>query len=123
MVHQIDDPGNDPRKLSQSFVQAGQMLGFYNAELARVLHCHCDDIGRLALGRQSIEPDSLAWQQAALFVRLYQRLYDLSEGDETRMYHWLRKEISGFSATPLLEIVDHDGLSGVLEYLNGCESL
>ena len=76
MLFQIPDPGEDPRALSHSVLQAGELLGLYQAELARILHLQCGDIRRLANGQWLLEPDAVSWRQARLFIRFYRALHD-----------------------------------------------
>lgn len=46
MVFDIDDPGDDPRRLSQAMLQITALLGLYHAELALTPKLQCGDIGR-----------------------------------------------------------------------------
>lgn len=46
----FDHPDN--KKLSQSVLQAAEMLALYNVELARILCLHCADIGELVSGKK-----------------------------------------------------------------------
>ena len=107
---------NYPRKLSQACVQITELLGLYQAELARILHLQCGDIGRLANGQWCLEPDSQAWRQAQLFVGFYQRLYAHMAGDPVAMVHWLRVRHEGLDATPHHMMVDDDSLEEVLAW-------
>lgn len=107
----IDD---SPRRLTQAVLQAAELLGLYNAELARILQLLCGDIGKLAAGRTTLQPATPAWQQAALFVELYRGLYDKYDGDGAAMCHWLHARHPTLQETPLLMIVDHGKLEKVL---------
>ena len=107
----------DPRKLSQSVIQIIDSLHMFHAELARVLKLQCADIGFLSSGQRCLEPQTIAWQQALLFVRLYQALYERFDGDSVAMIHWLRSDQQYFDLSPHLLIVDEDKLTEVLKYL------
>ena len=50
-MHRLTDPFASPQRLSQSVVQAGELLGLYRAEVARLLGFHCEDISALYEGR------------------------------------------------------------------------
>lgn len=117
MVHSLTNPLGNADKLTQSVIQITEMLGMYRAELARVLHIKCEDVGRLADERQNLEPETESWEQAILFVRLYEMLYEYCEGEEAAMHHWLRANNQGLAGEPLLLIVDNNKLQVVLKYL------
>jgi hypothetical protein len=93
------------------------LLGLFQAELARVLHLKCGDIGELAAARRCLEPDTEAWQQALLLVRCYRALYASMAGDGVAMQHWLRVENETLGGVPHLLIVDDDRLQEVVMYL------
>jgi hypothetical protein len=85
-VFSSDDGGDDPRRFTQSVLRATDLLGFCQAELARMLTLQCGDIGQPASARRDLAPGSTAWRQARLFVRLYRALYLRHYGDGTAMY-------------------------------------
>ncbi len=117
MVFEIKTAVDDARSLSQAVLQIITLLGLYQAELARVLHLKCADIGELAAARWCLEPGTEAWQQALLFVRFYQALFVSMQGDGVAMRHWLRVEHAGLGGVPHLLIVDADRLQEVVTYL------
>ena len=117
MVFEIPHTVDDPRKLTQSVLQIIALLDMYQAELARVLHVNCGDIGRLASARQFLEPGTPAWEQALLFVRLYRALFNTMDGDGVAMRHWLRVEHQALGGVPHLLIVDEDRLPDVVMHL------
>ena len=110
------DVFDSPRLLTPAVLQAAEMLGMYRAELARVLHLKCQDIGEFAEIKKYLEPDTQAWRQALLFIRLYQALFVHFQGDEAAIHHWLRAENKNLAGVPLLLIVDEDKLSQVLDF-------
>lgn len=108
MAHPIPRTITDPRKLTQAVLKITTLLDMCQAELARVLHLQCDDIGILANGKTCLEPDTPAWYQAELFVRLYHVLYEMMQGDGVSMCHWLRVDQKAVSGIPHRLIVDDD---------------
>ena len=116
-MHRLINPTESAKKLTQSVIQVTDMLGMYQAELARILHVNCSDIGHLANGKQFLELESESWKQAVLFVRLYHLIYDRFNGDEVAIYHWLRAKNQDINGIPLYLIVDFDQLANVVEYV------
>lgn len=108
---------DDPRQLSQARVQITDLLGLYQAELARILRLQCDDIGRLAAGQWCLQPGSSAWDQARLLLAFYQRLHERFNGEAVAMVHWLRVQHAGLDATPHRLMVDEGRLKEVVDWL------
>lgn len=106
-----------PVELTHKVIFITHQLGMYQAELARVLHLQCPDIGRLASGKAFLDPESVAWQKARQFVRFYELLSERLLGEEVAMYHWLRTSNELFKTEPLLMIVDHGQLESVIRLL------
>ena len=117
MVYQIAETFDEPRRLTQVVLQIVDMLGLYQAELARVLRLKCGDIGRLAAAQQSLEPATTAWEQALLLVRCYRALYIVQHGDGVAMRHWLRVPDAMLGGVPHLLIVDDGRLADVVACL------
>ena len=122
MVWQISATVNEPRRLTQTVLQVTEMLGLFQAELARVLQVQCADIGALASARQSLAPGTRAWELALLFVRFYRALFEWTGGDGVAMRHWLRVEDSVLGGVPHLLIIDDGRLPDVVEYLEAVVS-
>ena len=61
MVFEIKTAVDDPRSLPLSVLQIIALLDLYQAELARILHLRCSDIGELAAAQRYLEPDTEAW--------------------------------------------------------------
>lgn len=122
MVHRLTDPLSTPRKLSQSVVQAGEMLGLVRAEVARLLEFKCESISALYDGKLVLEEGTTAWTQAVLFIRFYQALYDQMAGDGVRMIHWLRAHNRELDNSPFYMMVDEGQLAQVMEYLESLNS-
>ena len=120
MVFEIKPEAGDPRGLTRSVLQIIALLDMYQAELARILHLNCGDIGELASAQRYLEPGTGAWGQAQLFVRFYRALYIKKNGDGVAMRHWLRVGHKELGGVPHLLIVDKDRLSDVVAYLERC---
>jgi hypothetical protein len=117
MVFKISNPFDSERKISQSVIQVTQLLGMYEAELARILGQQCADIGELSSGKSCIIKDSEAWHQAMIFIETYHQLFDYFEGDSVAMYHWLRVYNKHLNGTPHFLIVDDGKLKVIHDYL------
>jgi len=117
MLFKLENPTASPRKLTQSILQIIDLLGLYQAELARILHLQCSDIGQMSNAQTVLSPDSDAWQYGLLLVRFYQALFDRFDGDGVLMCHWLRAQSKDLNGTPHLLIVDDDQLQQVVSYL------
>lgn len=117
VVYELANLLVSPIRLTQAVLQIQQQLGLYEAELARVLHLYCSDIGRFSHAQQCLQPTTIAWDQAVLFVRLYQGLYKKYAGDSVAMVHWLRAQNKELEGIPLLLIIDESQLSHVANYL------
>lgn len=117
MVLNISKPGADARKLTQSVLQVVAMLDLYQAELARILHLQCEDIGRLANGQSLLKPGSEAWELAIELVALYRLMYRRFDADGVSMRNWLRRRHPVFAQTPHLMLVDEDRLTVLIDSL------
>lgn len=106
-----------PARLTQSVLQVAEMLGLNRAELSRLLHLKCDEVGQLGAARATLEPDSRPWRQALLLVRFYRTLYLKTGGDGVAMWRWLRRPNAALGGTPLMLLVDDDRLAEVLASL------
>lgn len=114
---EIADIPQDARKLTQAVIQVVDMLDLYQAELARILHLQCADIGQLANAQVLLSPGTEAWDRAQNFILFYQLLYQKQQADGVAMRHWLRRQHPVFGQTPHLMLVDEDKLSEVICYL------
>jgi hypothetical protein len=117
MAFKIDKPFESERKISQSVIQVTELLGMYNAELARILGQQCGDIGELTSGQRCIKQGSEAWQQAVLFIDTYHLLFDYFDGDSVAMYHWMRADNKSLKGIPHFLIVDEAKLQIIHDYL------
>ena len=113
----LSDVNHSEKELTQAVLQITQMLGVYHAELARILHVQCSDIGELSNAEKVISKKSIAWVQAEKFLQLYERLYHLHNGDEPLINNWLRKKNKNLNAVPLYLMVDELRIDDVLDVL------
>lgn len=109
---------SDDKALTRAVLQITQLLGLYQAELARVLGLQCGDIGDFAAARASLQAGTLAWAQARRFVALYECLFRYCAGDAVAMHHWLRARQANLPDTPLLMMVDAGRLDTVLAWFD-----
>ncbi len=105
------------KQLTQAVLQITQMLGIYHAELARILHLQCADIGELNNANRTLLKNSTAWQQAEKYIELYERLYISKNGDEALINNWLRKQNSTLQGVPLYVMVDELRIDDVITIL------
>jgi hypothetical protein len=117
MTFRLSDPCSSPRRLSQSVVQASEMLGLMRAEMGRVFGFKCEQFSALFEGRSMLEEGTHAYQQGVLFVRFYQALYDRMEGDSVQMVHWLRRHNRELANSPFYLIIDEGRLAEVVQLL------
>ena len=93
------------------------MLDLYQAELARILHLQCSDIGQLANAQKLLVTDTEAWVKARNFVYFYQLLYQKQQANGVAMRHWLRRRHETFEQTPHLMLVDEGRLTDLISHL------
>ena len=117
MILEIPEIPADARKLSQAVIQVIDMLDLYQAELARILHLQCSDIGQLANAQKLLVEGTVAWDQARNFIYFYQLLYQTQQANGVAMRHWLRRRHEAFELTPHLMLVDEDRLIDLIAYL------
>lgn len=113
----LSDVNHSEKTLTQAVLQVTQMLGIYHAELARILHLQCSDIGDLANAENFILTGSVSWLEAEKYIKLYEYLFVLLDGDEALMNNWLRKKNRTLNALPLYLMVDELKIDDVLEVL------
>ena len=113
----LSDVNHSEKELTQAVLQITQMLGIYHAELARILHVKCSDIGELSNAEKNISVNSAAWVQAEKYIKLYEYLYHLHDGDEPLINNWLRKRNKTLNSVPLYLMVDDLRIDDVLDVL------
>jgi len=118
-MHPLEAPFASPRRLSQSVILAGELLGLVRAEVARVLGFRCENITALYEGRLVLEPGSAAYTNGVLLVRLYQALYARMGGDGPRMIHWLRADHRNLGKAPFYLLVDEGQVGRLVAHLEG----
>lgn len=118
-MHQIKllDVNQSEKKLTQAVLQITQMLGIYHAELARILHLQCADIGALNHANKFLARKSVAWVQAEKYIQLFECLYAFTNGNDVLMNNWLRKKNRSLLGIPLYLMVDELRIDDVLEVL------
>lgn len=101
-------------------LQVAEVLGLYQAELARILMLRCSDIADLYAGRV-IEKNSMTYNNALLFIGLYRWLYSHYAGDDVMICHWLRRYDRVTGRSPFIRIFDHGELIIIVNELNNSD--
>ncbi|MFK5985520.1 MAG: hypothetical protein QM479_08855 [Pseudomonadota bacterium] len=117
-IFKLNRPFLSARTITQSVLQAGFCLNMYHAELARILQLQCNDIGLISSAQYVLQPGSRAYQQAILFIMLYQALFNKFNGNAIAMYRWLHHQPKNLSNSPHLLIVDENKIMQVVDYLS-----
>ena len=99
-------------------LQACEMLGMYQAELASILKLRCTDMANMARAKKRLDADSISWQKAILFIKFYQLLFERFNGDQAQMYHWLRKDGPELKKSPLVLMVDEGRIEFIIKHLS-----
>jgi len=123
MLEIADSAVASPQQLTQSVLQIAEMLGMNRAELSRVLHLKCGDVGQLGAVRGTLVPDTIPWHQAQLLVHFYRALYATMRGDGVAMWRWLRRPNAALGGVPLMLLVDDDQLARVVDSLASPRSI
>ena len=113
----LSDVNTSEKKLTQAVLQITQMLGIYHAELARILHMQCADIGELSNSQRHLIKHSEPWGEAEKYIKLYEQLYELKQGDEALINNWLRKHNQRLQGIPLYLMVDELRVDDVLKVI------
>lgn len=117
MIDRLDHALDSPQTLTAAVITAAEILGLVRAEMGRILGYRCAEFSALYTGSALLEPGSVAAQRGRAFVRLYQMLFDLCEGERAKMVHWLRRDHPELGSSPFLLIVDEGRLDSVISYL------
>ena len=111
-------PAPDPALvLTKAVLNAAQLLGLRNRELAAVLGSSEASISRLQTNRL-IEPETKEGELALLLLRLFRSLDALVGGAEAKARAWLHAENSHLGGTPAKRIRSVEGLVDVVQYLD-----
>lgn len=110
----LSEVRHSEKSLTQAVLQVTQLLGIYHAELARILHLQCADIGEMGGGGKTLVASSEAWEQALMFIELYECLYQYCSGEEACMHNWLRKQQPVMQGAPLYLMVDELRIKDVI---------
>lgn len=104
---------DDQRILGRALCNAADALGIRREEIVRI-------IGREHTGvvRDGINPKSKAGELAQMFIRVYQSLYPLVNGNPKNMKHWVATENRYFGQSPRQMMESCQGLVRVLMYLD-----
>ena len=114
-IIKLSDVSHSEKALTQAVLQITQMLGIYHAELARILHLQCADIGELSNANNVISKNSVSWVEAEKYIELYEYLYLSHNGNEALINNWLRKENKKLQTAPLYLMVDELRIDDVID--------
>jgi hypothetical protein len=111
-------PATDPAAvLTKALLNAGQLLGLRNRDLATIVGASEASVSRLARERV-IEPNSKEGELALLFLRLFRSLDALVGGDEAKARAWLHAANTHVGGVPAERIRHVEGLVDVVQYLD-----
>jgi hypothetical protein len=114
----IRQPATDPAAvLTKALLNAAQLLGLKNRELAAVIGASEATVSRLARERV-IEPNSKEGELSLLFLRLFRSLDALVGGDEGKARAWLHASNTHVGGVPVERIRQVEGLVDVVQYLD-----
>jgi hypothetical protein len=113
------DPG---ATLSRAAVRAARLLAVPQAHLAEIIGVSEATLSRIANGRRHLEPDTKAWQLAALFVRMFRSLDAIVGSDDAAARAWLRSGNLALGGVPLELIQDPAGLVRTVDYLDAARA-
>ena len=108
--------------LTRAALRAADYLELPQAELAQVLGVSAATMSRLANGLKQLDPDTKAWQFAALFIRLFRSLDAIVGSDDAAARAWLRSENAALGGVPLELIRDAAGLVRTVDYLDSARA-
>jgi hypothetical protein len=117
-IFKLHKPFLSPRTITQSVLQAGYCLNMYQAELARILQLKCEYIGLINSAQLVLKPGTLAYQNAILFIMLYQTVFDKFNGNAIKMYRWFHRNNNCLDKSPHLLMVDENTLTLIVDCLS-----
>ena len=107
-------PLADPKTvLTKALLNAGKALGLSQAELGEIIGKDRTSITR------GLDPSSKAGELALLLVRCYRSLFVLVGGRPEDMRHWMHTANRDIGSVPAEAVKSVQGLTRVLEYLDG----
>jgi len=112
-VTRKDNKIHDWKILGKALFNAAEALGFSKTEAAAIIGCE-----RTGVVRNGIDPNSKAGELALMFIRVYQGLYALVNGNQKNMKHWVATENRYFGQSPRQMMESCQGLVRVLMYID-----
>lgn len=108
----------DRRILTEAVVNAADLLGLSNHQLAGVIGVSDATISRMQRGAYQVSPGGKVGELSLLLVRMARSLGALCAGDEQVMRQWLRHPNRDLGCIPAERIQQVEGLVQVVEYLD-----
>jgi transcriptional regulator with XRE-family HTH domain len=118
----VKDAPDRSATLTKAALRAADYLDLPQADVGEILGVSAATVSRLANGLKQFEPDTKAWQLAALFVRLFRSLDAIVGSDDAAARAWLRSENAALGGVPLELIRDAAGLVRTVDYLDSARA-
>ncbi|NPC59342.1 antitoxin Xre/MbcA/ParS toxin-binding domain-containing protein [Caenimonas soli] len=109
--------------LTCALMESAVSLGLGRRQLAKAIGVSESTIGRFARGERYVRQGSEQWDHSLMLVSVYQALFSLVGGNESRMRDWMTSYNRAFHKTPAESILTAGGLARTLSYLRGMSSL
>ena len=111
-------PAEKGRVMTKAFVRAGAALGLRLADMAAIIGVSPATMTRMRKGNFVLEPDTKAFELAALLVRLYRSLDAVAGGDAKVRMQWMQGENRALGGRPADLVKSVQGLMNGLAYLD-----
>lgn len=105
--------------LTKATVNAAELLGLQNTDLAQVIGVSGATVSRYKRGDSEISPSSKHGELALLLIRVFRSLDPLVGADAEMRKKWMHSKNKALGGVPAELIVKPDGLARTLAYLDG----
>ncbi len=106
------------RVLTKAFLNAGELMGLTNKELAAIVGVSAPTISRMTAPASYIDPATKHGELAMLLIRLFRSLDAIVGGSHEASKAWLDADNTYFDAPPRSLLSSATGLIRVVEYLD-----
>jgi transcriptional regulator with XRE-family HTH domain len=108
--------------LTKAALRAAEFLELQQSDVAQIVGVSTATVSRLANGQKLLEPNTKAWQFAALLVRLFRSLDAIVGSDDAAARAWLRSKNEALGGVPIELIRDAAGLVRTVDYLDSARA-